>query len=429
MTADGTALAVPAVDFCTAGDDGGADALVAGLVVPGAVTFLEGAPKAGKTTMLLGLIRSILAGEGFLGLPTRCCPVVLVSEESRATLREALARAGLDEEVRLHVIAGASARRLSWAQLMAAAVRECVRVGAPLLVVDTLPGLALLGAEGENDAGAAAEAVAPLRDAADRGLAVLASRHARKSGGSVGTAGRGSSAFAGAADTLLLLTRIEGGAPEARRLATVSRFEGLPPELDCELVQGHWQALGTPAERAFSGQRAAVLEALADGVELTAEKVAAATPGLSPRRAREHCESLVRDGLLGAAGAGRKGDPRRFRRIAAVAGEQPPESRQSEFKYSGGFPSATNRQKAPETRSPVSGGSGPPLWGEGPDTARNLDRAPTAAVSASDEWILTDPGEVPTEALDEGALVPGSDRLDGLDDPLLWASFGQELGA
>ncbi len=420
MTADTGPLAVPAAEFCAAADDAGAEAVVAGLVVPGALTFLEGAPKAGKSTMLLGLIRSVLAGEGFLGLPTRCSSVVLVSEESRATLREALARAGLDQELRLHVIAGGPARRLSWPELMAAAVRECQRVGSPLLVVDTLPGLALLGGEAENDSGAAAEAVAPLRDAADLGLAVLASRHARKSGGPVGEAGRGSSAFAGAADTLLLLTRIEGGAPEARRLATVSRFEGLPPELDCELVNGRWRSLGTPSEHAFAGQRAAVLAALAYGVELTAEKVAAAVPGLSPRRAREHLEGLVRDGLISPAGAGRKGDPRRFRRIPAVAGEQPPASGQSEFRYSGGFPSVTSRQKAPESRSPDSGVPAPHSVG-GPGTARIPDGAPTAAVSP--------PGEVPAEALDEGALVPGSARLDGLDDPGLWASFGQELGA
>ena len=92
MSADTGPLAIAAADFCLAVDEVGAEAFVAGLVVPGSVTFLVGAPKAGKTTAQLGLIRSVLACEGVPGLPTRCSPVVLVSEESRATLREALAR-------------------------------------------------------------------------------------------------------------------------------------------------------------------------------------------------------------------------------------------------------------------------------------------------------------------------------------------------
>ena len=400
-------FAVPAVEFCAAADDVGADAIVAGLVVPGALTFLEGSPKAGKTTFLLGLVAAVLAGEDFLRLPTRCSSVVLASEESRATLREALARAGLDHELRLHVIAGGAARRLSWPELMAAAVSECERVGAPLLVVDTLPGLALLGGEAENDAGYAAEAVAPLREAADRGLAVLASRHARKGGGVVGEAGRGSNAFSGAADTLLLLARIEGGAPESRRLSSVSRFEGLPGELDCELVAGRWQSCRTPGQQAYSGQRLAVLEALADGVELTAEKVAAAVPLLSPRRAREHLEALAVDGLIEAAGAGKRGDPRRFRRIPAVADGQPTVSAQSEFKYSGAFPSATNRQKAPESRTLVSGVPAPPKGGR-PGTARNANGGPVPTDSAAGGWPEAGSDLLLTEALSPDALVPGS---------------------
>lgn len=400
--AEAGALAVPAVKFCAATDDVGADAIVAALVVPGALTFLEGSPKCGKTTFLLGMVSAVLAGERFLGLPTRCSSVVVVSEESRPTLREALARAGLDQEGRLHIIAGASARRLSWVELMAAAVAECQRVGAPLLVIDTLPGLALLGGEAENDAGAAAEAVAPLRDAADFGLAILASRHTRKSGGAVGEAGRGSSAFAGAADTLLLLSRVEGASLNSRRIATVSRFEGLPAELDCELVSGHWQSCGTPAQHAFSGQRLAVLEVLADGVELTAEGVAEGVPRLSPRRAREHLESLAAEGLIEASGAGKRGDPRRFRRIPAVANERPTESTESEFKVSGGFPSATNRQKAPESCGSFPAVPASPK-GRGTETARNFDGPPAAAGSQSDGASVTPVTPDPQGQLD---LIP-----------------------
>lgn len=429
-------IAVPAVDFCAAADDVGAEAVVAGVVVPGSITFLEGPPKDGKTTLMLGLVAAVLRGEGFLGLPTRCSPVVLVSEESRATLREALARAGLDQESRLHIIAGAAARRLPWPELVAAAVSECARVGSPLMVVDTLPGLALLGAEAENDAGAAAAAVGPLRDAADGGLAVLGTRHARKAGGAVGEAGRGSSAFAGAADTLMLLRRIEGGPPEARRITTVSRFEGLPPELDCELVEGRWRTLGTPGQHAFTGQRLAVLEALADGAELTAEKVASAVPGLSPRRAREHLEELVAKGQILAAGAGKKGDPRRFRRIPALASDRAPETRQPEIEYSGGSPTATIRHNPPERRRPDSGVPAPPLRGGEPERAGIPDgppaqvRDPATALQGNGHVppsvatalrLFPDARLVTAKGIHQPAETPGPDQ-DGM--PLEWLGNG-----
>jgi len=359
-----TPIAVPAADFCAQADDMGRDAVVAGLVVPGSITELAGGPKKGKTTLMLGMIEATLAGLPFIGLPVRRTPVVLVSEEGPATLREALARAGLDKSQDLLIIAGASARRLGWEQLVAAAVAECRQAGASLLVVDTLPGLAGLSGESENDSGAALAAMAPLRIAADEGLAVVTTRHARKSGGQVGEASRGSSAFAGVADTLVLLAGIEGGAPEARRLTTVSRFEGLPPELDIELVNGRWRSCGTPGQHAFRAQRQAVLEALPEADGWTAETVAQAVPALSPRRAREHLDQLAREGTVARAGQGKRGDAFRFWRKVALQVRTVPETDLGEIRVSGGTSSARNRQKPPESRTLVSGDSGVPLKGD-----------------------------------------------------------------
>src|ERR1700689_3865482 len=82
---------------------------------------------------------------------------------------------------------------LPWGDVTAAAVGQCKRVGASLLVVDTLPQFAGLKGDSENNSGDALEAMLPLQHAAAAGIGTILSRHERKSGGEVGDSGRGSS--------------------------------------------------------------------------------------------------------------------------------------------------------------------------------------------------------------------------------------------
>lgn len=107
-------LAVTAAELC-ATDEGEVEAaIVPCFVWGGAITEIDAPPKAGKTTFELALIAAIIGGDHFLGHPCRQGPVVLISEESRTTLRDALTRAGLHKCVDLHVIYGMAVRRLPW---------------------------------------------------------------------------------------------------------------------------------------------------------------------------------------------------------------------------------------------------------------------------------------------------------------------------
>jgi hypothetical protein len=87
--------------------------------------------------------------------------------------------------------------------------------------------------------------MAPLQEAAaGDGLAVVVLRHDRKSGGDVGDSGRGSSAFSGAVDVVLQLSRPEGQSrPGVRALKSLSRFDETPETLVIELTEAGYVAL------------------------------------------------------------------------------------------------------------------------------------------------------------------------------------------
>ncbi len=311
-------LAVTAEDFCVVAADELVETILPALgLVAGAITDIDGAPKVGKTTLVLAAVRAITTGGQFLGDPCQPGAVVLLSEEGPATLREGLTRAGLHHSHDLYVVAGMAARRCPWPELMTQAVAFAQRVSATVLMVDTLHGLAGLDADAENDSGAALAAMAPLRSAADAGLAVLMLRHQRKSGGAVGESGRGSSAFAGAVDTIVAMSRPAGVTnPNVRRLTAVSRFEGVPPEQDITWRGGEFVALGVPAQHEAREVEVAILAAIpgtaADAV--TAGQVADAIPRLSVRRAKERLEELFRRDRIGRLGSGVKGSPHSYYR-------------------------------------------------------------------------------------------------------------------
>ena len=96
-----------------------------------------------------------------------------------------------------------------------------------MLVVDTLSQFS--GVRGDEEKSRAR----PWRDgaaasAAASGIAILISRHDRKSGGESGDSGRGSSAYAGAVDIILHLQRLisaDASKQRQRELKSLSRFE------------------------------------------------------------------------------------------------------------------------------------------------------------------------------------------------------------
>jgi RecA-family ATPase len=196
----------------------------------GSITLLTGKPKAGKTTFLLHMINAVLGGTSFLGEPTCCTPVVYLAEKPRAAFLAMLKRMGLSR-ADLHVVFPQDLE-VPWEATVARAVQKCREVGATLLVVDTLAGVAQLRNE---QARSMLDALRPLQEAADAGIAICVNHHDRKGGGEVGDSARGSNALVGAVDVVLSIRRIA----EDERVRVIhgqGRFDETPSMLAVELT-------------------------------------------------------------------------------------------------------------------------------------------------------------------------------------------------
>ncbi len=299
---------------------GGVPWLLRGYVAEGAITEISGPAKsAGKTTFVLRAVRALLGGGEFLGATTARTPVVYLSEERETTLAQALGRAGLLDRDDLALLPWRSTIGHDWASVVRAAVRECQRRGARLLVVDTLGQFTISKGSGENGAADALDALRPLQEAAAGGLAVVVVRHDRKAGGDVGRSGRGSSAFAAAADILVKLERARTG-PNVRVLTALSRFDETPASLTIELAEDDYRIRDddpTDVPKITLVQRVedALLE-IAPGFAddaLPEDALLERMPeGTSRATLRNAIRFLLEEGTLKRWGAGTRGDPHRF---------------------------------------------------------------------------------------------------------------------
>ena len=182
------------------------------------------------------------------------------------------------------------------------------------LVVDTLPQFAGLKGDSENNAGDALTAMQPLQESAVDGIAIILSRHERKSGGEVGYSGRGSSAFAGAVDIVLSLRKPEGNSKRTHRLLqALSRFSETPSELLIELQGDGYVSLGDPEEAALRAAKECILadapKSDSDAADL---KELAESAKASRATAQRAVDELCREGLLGKTGKVKRGSPFRY---------------------------------------------------------------------------------------------------------------------
>jgi putative DNA primase/helicase len=289
-------------------------------VARGAITEVDGKLKAsGKTTWITQLTRAVLRGEPFLEEPTQQGPVVYLTEQTATTFREALRRAGLLEADDLHILSWPDVRSAPWEKVAAGAIAFAERVGAALLIVDTLPQFSGVTGDSENSAGEALRAMAPLQTAAARGLAVVVARHERKGGGEVGESGRGSSAYSGVVDTIVSVRRPQADAKagsNVRVLHCLSRLDEVPETLAIELTPNGYIVHGTTVAYARARAEREIATALSTEAERaqTADDLAAATQTL-----RTLTHLVLRDwheqGVVGRAGTGRKGNPYRYWRL------------------------------------------------------------------------------------------------------------------
>lgn len=295
-----------------------------GYLAPGTLTLLAAKPKAGKSTLAVAISEAMASGAGsFLGRQIIAGPVVYVSEESAGTLAHKLPAIGA---IRV-LTRDAAWPKPSWPELVTGSVAEAQRIGAALLVVDTLPYWAALPAEAEKDAGAAQAAMQPLLDATRDGLAVLGPLHQRKGGGDDGEGVRGSGAIAGAADIVLELERVKQ--PRERALLALSRYPSTPGSLliEHDPGTGAWASIaeGERSDARSIGDRQAIVAAL-DGAELTRAGLEEAT-GAPERQWHGQLDALIEDGKVQRIGAGKKGDPYRFSLLRINAAQRPAQHR------------------------------------------------------------------------------------------------------
>lgn len=293
---------------------GGIDWIAPDYVVRGGITELGAKVKVGKTTLIMKLVRAAADGLEFLGKPTLKTPTVYLTEQPAVSFRQAMERADLLGRDDFHVLFHHETRGIPWVEVAAAAVEECRRVGAFLLVVDTLPQFAGLKGDAENNSGDALAAMEPLLRAAADGMGVILARHERKSGGEVGDSGRGSSAFAGAVDIVLSLRKPEGNSKKSQRvIQALSRFSETPSELLVELTETGYLALGEPHEAAVREAKNSIIETAPES-ETEAMTLREITESAKVHRstAQRAVEELLREKALERVGGGKRGSPYRY---------------------------------------------------------------------------------------------------------------------
>jgi hypothetical protein len=197
--------------------------IVDGMVYQGTANQLMGPIKEGKTTMLLAMIRNILAGSVFIGQKTQPTNILYVTEQPRPSFQNQLARSGLDRKqllepraASLYVLDLGHLWNLNWEGRVDTIRENADKLDIGLVIVDTFPRIALV--EEIQDAGEMNrrfELIAPLVVADNRTLVL--GWHERKAGGSISEAAAGTAASGGAVDMLLRLRRASGSKLKDRR--------------------------------------------------------------------------------------------------------------------------------------------------------------------------------------------------------------------
>ncbi len=301
------------------------DWLLDGKIRAGSVVVLAGDPGGGKTWLVLNLALCIATGAAWLGIKTKCAPVLWVDAESGMTRMCDRVKAAIDG---LQVGAAVpfwfvtpsdrlfDLRKGGDIDTLTAAVME---TGAGLVVIDAL--VDVMPGGDENSVQDVGPLMLALRRLADQtGATVLLIHHNNKAGGY-----RGSTAIAGALDALLSLT--PNGTPEnGYRDVTVKTEKARdtePWQIGARLTWSDgafWSAALAPDNQPrLSNTQALVLNLLPEGnsaVTVTASDLAYGAPnGVSPNSIRRALYDLEKKGLVRRANDGGRGKKATYSRV------------------------------------------------------------------------------------------------------------------
>lgn len=245
-----------------------------GYLAKGHMTLFSALWKAGKSTLIAQLLKSIQNRKEFAGQATTKTKVFILSEESESIWARRAEDLGLSEDVWL--LCRPIKARLNyqqWIELLKYCADFCKEKGIELFIVDTLSGF--WNVKDENNAAEVDSALLPLNELLEKQISVLLVHHFRKSGGQEGVASRGSGALGSRADVLVEFTRLESSSADDthRVLRSYSRFDETPVESVIELVNGEYIARGTRNEVKKEAKHKVVLNILEANGSQTAQEI------------------------------------------------------------------------------------------------------------------------------------------------------------
>jgi len=305
-------------------------AVVDRLLYKAAITVLIAKPKVGKTTLCLDICETVLLGQPIFDERVIATSVLYISEQGHASFRAELANSGLlrkkeldlegdSRKEQFHYVTIEDFFGLSWKEIVKCILEHALKVGAVLVVIDTLSRIA--GIEDENSASEVQRVMDALTPLIAGGICVLVVQHERKSGGDISDAGRGSGGLVGGVDMVLRLVKTGGKNPTQRQLEMIGRFPAPsePRIIDRATTDSKsrykLQGLGETVKRASAEQTILDMFEGNGGEEFTQDEVLEELEAVASRSTvKRAINSLVEDkGLLTRAGEGKKDDPFRYR--------------------------------------------------------------------------------------------------------------------
>jgi hypothetical protein len=242
-----------------------------GLIPAQAVTILSALPKAGKTTLMAHLMKTLREGDEFCGREVLPARVLAITEEGETTWAERRDRVGLTDHIELVLRPFRTKPTFKqWDEFLKALTGSIQDSPVDLVVIDTLA--KLWPVERENDASEVTAALMPLLEVSySLKKTVVLIHHLRKSEGLEGTQTRGSGSLTAAVDCILEMRRYDAiNRADCRRVLNCdSRYGDACSELVIELGMGGYLAYGDREE-----------ESAKDLIETIADMLPGEPPGM-----------------------------------------------------------------------------------------------------------------------------------------------------
>jgi hypothetical protein len=291
-----------------------------GLIARRQVTLFTSQWKAGKTTLITGLLQQFGAGGKFLDRPVATGKVLIVSEESRDVWAERVRRMPIGEHCRL--LARPFPRRPTaeaWDRLIELGMEMQATGQLDLLVIDPLA--KFIPGSSDGDINSLEQMLDPLRCLTDGGAGVIILHHPRKRKSEEGSTARGHSGLLAAVDIIIELSRFGSLQSDERRrkLYAVSRFPETPNRLVYEWDKsGRFNFLGDPLGARFKENWEVLHAILAKRtVSATHQELLMDWPADQEKPAAptlyEWLNRAFEQKLLRRQGTGRREDPYRYR--------------------------------------------------------------------------------------------------------------------